>query len=98
MNSGDRSPLTSNFCLGVWKSLGNKLYKLNHGAISWDPTGTVQVGPANIVEQVQLSPKGNSFSGTFTITQYDMNKNVLAWIPGNITGTRINVDTVINTF
>ena len=98
MNSGDRSPLTSNFCLGVWKSLGNKLYKLNHGAISWDPTGTVQVGPANIVEQVQLSPKGNSFSGTFTITQYDMNKNVLASIAGTITGTRINVDTVINTF
>lgn len=98
MNSGDRSPLTSNFCLGVWKSLGNNFYKLNHGAISWDPTGTVQVGPANIVEQVQLSPKGNSFSGTFTITQYDMNKNVLASIAGTITGTRINVDTVINTF
>jgi hypothetical protein len=97
MNSGDRPPLTSSFCMGVWKRVGNN-YKLNHGAISWDSTGTVQVGAANIVEQVALAPNGESFSGTFTITQYDMNGNVLVTIPGTITGTRINVNTVINTF
>ena len=97
MNSGDRAPLTSNFCVGVWKKINNR-YKLNHAAISWDSTGTVQVGAANIVENVGLAPNGNSFSGTFTITQYDMNGNVLATVSGNITGTRIDVDTVINTF
>jgi hypothetical protein len=81
----------------VWKKINNR-YKLNHAAISWDSTGTVQVGAANIVENVGLAPNGNSFSGTFTITQYDMNGNVLATVSGNITGTRIDVDTVINTF
>ena len=97
MNSGDRSPLTGNFCMGVWRNINNH-YKLNHAAISWDPTGTVQVGAGNIVENVVLGPKGNSFFGTFTITQYDMNGNVLASVAGNITGTRIDVNTVINTF
>jgi len=97
MNSGDRSPLTGDYCMGVWKKVNNR-YKLNHAGIGWDPTGTVQVGPANIVEEVDLGPKGDAFSGTFTITQYDLNGNVLATVSGNITGIRINVDTVINTF
>jgi hypothetical protein len=97
MNSGDRSPLTGDFCIGVWKKINNH-YKLNHGSIGWDSTGTVQVGPANIVEDVELGPKGNAFSGTFTITQYDMNGNVLETVSGNIAGTRIDVNTVINTF
>jgi hypothetical protein len=83
--------------LGVWKNINNH-YKLNHGAISWDSTGTVQVGAANIVEDVVLGPRGNEFSGSFTITQYDMNGNVLETVSGNITGTRIDVHSVINTF
>ena len=73
-------------------------YKLNHAAISWDSTGTVQVGAANIVEDVVLGPKADRFSGTFTITQYDMNGNVLGTVSGDITGTRIGVNTLINTF
>jgi hypothetical protein len=97
MNSGDRAPMTSNFCLGVWKKTGNR-YKLNHAAISWDPTGTVQVGAANIVETVVLGPNGDTFSGTFTITQYDMNGDVLGSVAGKITGVRIGVNTVINSF
>ena len=97
MNSGAHAPNTSNFCLGVWKKINNH-YKLNHAAISWDSTGTVQVGAANIVENVELGPKGNAFSGTFTITQYDMNGNVLEAVSGNITGQRVDVNTVINTF
>jgi hypothetical protein len=58
----------------------------------------VQVGAANIVEDVVLGPKADRFSGTFTITQYDMNGNVLGTVSGDITGTRIGVNTLINTF
>jgi hypothetical protein len=97
MNSGDRAPLTSSFCMGVWKKVGNH-YKLNHAAISWDPTGTVQVGAANIVETVVLGPNADTFSGSFTITQYDMNGDVLGSVAGKITGTRIGVNDVINSF
>ena len=70
MNSGGRSPITGDFCLGVWQKIGDRKYKLNHFAAAWDPTGTSLVGPANIQEEVTVSPDGNQFTGSFTIDQY----------------------------
>ena len=49
MNSG-RPPMTGNFCMGAWKQTGRSTYKLNHYALSWDPTGTTLIGPANLRE------------------------------------------------
>lgn len=92
MNSGARSPITSNFCLGVWESLGGGKYKLNHFAIAWDSTGANLIGPANIKEVVTLSAEGNSFAGTFSITQYDEAGNTKGFVQGNITGRRIGVN------
>jgi hypothetical protein len=91
MNSG-RPPITSSFCLGVWKRTGESTYKLNHFALSWDPSGTVFVGPANIRENVTLNALGNSFSGTFTIDQFDTDGNTLAHIVGKITAQRVTPD------
>lgn len=103
MNSGGRAPNTGDFCLGVWAQVGPRQYKLNHFAASWDPTkGELDsagnpvgalVGPANIKELVTLSPDGNSFVGTFSIDQYDEERNHLAHLEGTITGTRITVNT-----
>ncbi len=92
MNSGARSPITSNFCLGVWEGLGNSKYKLNHFAISWDSTGSNLVGPANIKELVTLNADGTAFAGTFTIVQYDESGNIKAQVKGNITGKRMGVN------
>lgn len=91
MNSG-RPPITGNFCMGVWKSTGRFTYKLNHFGLSWDPTGTTFVGPGNIRENVTLDHSGDSYSGTFTIDQYDTNGNLLAHLQGNVTGQRITAD------
>ena len=91
MNSG-RPPITSSFCLGVWKRTGGATYKLNHFALSWDPTGTVFVGPANIREDVTLDNNGNTFSGTFTIDQFDTNGNTLGHIAGKISAQRVTPD------
>jgi hypothetical protein len=91
MNSG-RPPITSSFCLGVWKKTGESTYKLNHFALSWDPSGTVFVGPANIRENVTLNAQGSSFSGTFTIDQFDTNGNTLAHIVGKINAQRVTAD------
>lgn len=95
MNSGSRQPSTSNFCLGVWKKVGEREYKLNHFAISWtgDPAATSPLGPANIIEQVTLAPDGKSFTGSFTIVQYDESLNVKGQAAGTITGSRITVST-----
>ncbi len=93
MNSGGRSPITGNFCLGVWKSLGNSKYRLNHFSAAWDSTGSNLIGPANIKESITLAPSGNAFAGTFTIDVYDESGNNLAHVQGKITGTRIDVYT-----
>ena len=93
MNSGGRPPSTGDFCLGVWKKVGVRKYKLNHFAASWDSTGSHLLGPANIREEVTLDPGGKQFTGTFTIDQYDEVGNTLAHVQGVITGTRITVET-----
>jgi len=90
MNSS-RPPVTQSFCLGVWKKVGGLHYKLNHFAKSFDPNSN-PVGPAVIREDVVLSPGGKSFVGSFTIDQYDGAGNTLIHITGDLTGTRITVD------
>jgi len=91
MNSG-RAPMTGSFCMGVWKKTGRSSYKLNHFALSWDPTGKTLVGPANIKEEVVLDDSENSYSGTFTIDQYDTEGHLLVHISGLITAQRITAD------
>jgi hypothetical protein len=85
-------PATGNFCLGVWEKTGRFTYNLNHFGLSFNPDGSM-VGPANIRESVGLAVDGNSYSGTFSIDQYDTHLNLLAHIVGTISATRVNVDT-----
>jgi hypothetical protein len=47
-NSGGRAPKTSSFCLGIWKQVGKRKYKLNHFAVGWDATGEHFIGPGSI--------------------------------------------------
>ncbi len=93
MNSG-RAPPTSNFCMGVFEHTSVYGYKLNHYALAWDPTGTVFVGPANIREQLQLNRSGNTYSGTFSLTQYAADgSTVLAYLTGVVAANRLTPDT-----
>jgi hypothetical protein len=91
MNSG-RAPITGSFCMGVWKKTGRSSYKLNHFALSWDSTGKTLVGPANIKEEVATDNNENSYSGTFTIDQYDTEGHLLAHISGLVSAQRITAD------
>lgn len=90
--NSSRVPATGSFCLGVWKKTAQNSYKLNHFALSWDPNGNF-VGPANIREQVSVDRASKTYSGTFTLDQFDTAGNVLAHLTGNVSATRINVDT-----
>ena len=92
--NSSRPPATSNFCLGVWEKTGNHAYKLNHFALSCDFHGNL-IGPANIREEVTLDASGNSYTGKFSIDQFDLNGNTLAHVAGNISATRITIDTTI---
>ena len=90
MNSS-RDPRTQSYCLGVWKRTGHFTYALKHLAMSWDGVGN-PVGPATILENVSLAPDGDTFTGTFVLTQYEMDgTTVIAPTPiiGTLSGTRI---------
>lgn len=93
-----REPVTQSFCLGVWETGGTLQYQLNHFAISWLFSGTeTYQGPANITQSVTLSSDHNSFSGTFTIKQYDPSgtEPPQVSLTGNIEGHRITLTTPV---
>jgi hypothetical protein len=92
MNSG-RSPMSGDFCMGVWEQTSARGYMLNHYATAWDPTGTEYVGPANIRENVQLARDGDSYSGNFTLDQYAQDgTTLLAHVQGTVSAARITAD------
>ncbi|HZB87405.1 MAG TPA: hypothetical protein VE291_01995 [Terracidiphilus sp.] len=100
MNSS-RSAQDGNFCLGVWEQTGPRTFFLNH--IPWqgnvfDPTvppdtiGAPQ-GGAQILERIRLSPDGNSYEGTFTLTAYDTSGKVYVSFTGTLSAKRITPNT-----
>jgi hypothetical protein len=95
-NSGSRAPDTGNFCLGVWQQVGVRQYKLNHRAIGWVSGGSTPAYIAAITEDVTLSATGNSYSGTYKVSAYDLTGHLLQVISsGKVTADRITVaDTV----
>jgi hypothetical protein len=93
LNSGMHVPATQNYCLGIYRKIGFATYQLNHFALSYDATTGDLTAKANIREEVTLDDTGNVYSGTFTITIFDLNGNQVDQIAGTITGNRITVDT-----
>jgi hypothetical protein len=100
--SGIRDPMTGATCLGVWKQTGEHTYALNHIGLSWNPPGNAAGapvgpgGPAFIKQLVTLARDGNSYTGTFTITQLGPDGKTLA-LPGVITGTIEATRVTLNT-
>jgi hypothetical protein len=92
MNS-NRVPSTGSFCLGVWKKVGTRHYKLNHFALAFDDG--VHQGYDNIREDIVLSRDGDSFSGSFVVAKYDINGNSIVGIKGKIVGTRVKLNTTV---
>jgi hypothetical protein len=100
MNSS-RPAQDGNICLGVWAKTGKSKYHLNH--IPWggnDPTnapggiGNPQ-GGVQLTEHVTLSPDGNSYSGTFTLTAYTTNGQPTVTFTGVLAAKRITPSTSI---
>ncbi|HXS75508.1 MAG TPA: hypothetical protein VN753_04975 [Terracidiphilus sp.] len=95
-----RPPQDGNFCLGVWKQAGRSTFYLNHFAwfANQFPNDTNNgigdpVGPTHFTEKVTVTPDGNHFTGTFTLTAYDSKGNVMTAFTGALSGTRITTST-----
>ena len=95
-NSGGRAPATQAFCMGVWQQIGPRHYFLNHRAIGWDSGGTTPAYVATVVEDVTLSPSGNTFSGSYIVKLYDLSGHFLqVYSKGKVTATRITIADVV---
>jgi hypothetical protein len=92
ITNSSRPPVTSSFCLGVWKKVGPSHYRLNHFAISWDQNSN-PVGPAHLREDIVVSPDAKTFNATFSVDQFDQSGNVLVHVTGQANGRRITVNT-----
>jgi len=95
-NSGGRAPDTQSFCMGVWQQIGPRHYFLNHRAIGWVSGATTPAYVATVLEDVTLSPNGNTFSGSYIVTAYDLTGHFLQVISkGRVTGTRISITDLV---
>jgi len=101
MISGGRNPSDGDVCMGVWQQVGRSTFRLTHIALAYH--AGAYVGPATILERVTVDPSGDSFRGTFTITQYattaspgaEFDENTVVPptpIRGVITGTRVTAN------
>ena len=94
MMNSSRAPVTQSFCMGVWQKTGPSSYQLNHFALTFDTSNNF-VGPAQVQEDVTLDKKGDQYTGTFKTDFYDPSGNVIVEVVGNITATRITVNSAI---
>lgn len=97
INSG-RTPASQSFCLGTWKKVGPLTYKLNHFALSWtkDAKGEwVLQGPSNIKQEVVVDAKHETYTGTFTLDDYDTKGKLLAHHSATIIGKRLGIDSPV---
>jgi hypothetical protein len=98
MNSA-RPAQDGSFCLGVWTRTGKLGYYVNH--IPWQGNDTENApagignptGGAQLTEKIQLSPNGNSYSGTFRLDAYDTTGHVTVSFTGVLTAKRVTPST-----
>lgn len=92
--SAPHSPASGNICMGVWQSLGSRVYQLNHFALGFDATGTFS-STVQIHQTVTISPGGTMYTGTYIIDVYDVKGNHIDHINGLVTATRLTVDSPV---
>ena len=98
-NSGLHAPITSNFCLGVWKRVGSNSYQLTHFPLAWDSNGENPADAIRLTETVRLTD-ANHMTGKFTFKVYpwtttdslDVSGPAVATVTGTLTAVRVTVD------
>lgn len=87
------NPALGNICLGVFVQTGPQTYLLHHVYWNFDNTGTV-IGRGIWIQNIKLDRSGSSYSGTWTMTNFDLDGNEiltgpLAPISGDLVAARI---------
>lgn len=90
------SPASGNICLGTWESDGDRVYNLNHFALNYDTTSGAWTGTVNIHQAVTVSLGGTMYTGTYIIDVYDAKANHVDHIAGQVSATRITLDSKVD--
>lgn len=93
--SAPHSPASGNICMGVWRTTAPGTYQLNHFALTFDPTSGAFNGTVQIHQTLTLSPGGTLYAGTYIIDVYDVKANHVDHIGGQVTATRITLDSTV---
>ena len=84
-------PRAGNVCLGAWKRITRRTYKLAHRVWSYDINGNF-MGTVHLSETLTLGNHGNTHSGSFTSGLYDPSGTFQGEVTGSVTGERISVE------
>jgi len=92
-----RPPVTGDVCLGAWTQQGGPhKVKVSHYAPIFDTDNLTLLGTLNFIEELTLSPDGQSYAGTMVSTGYDLIGNVMFQFEGQAAATRVDVGTPVN--
>jgi hypothetical protein len=84
-------PRTGNVCLGAWKAVGKRTFKLAHRVWIYDTEGNFG-GTIHLSETIYLGHKGQTHTGTFALDFYDPAGNFQFEVPGDVVAERVSVE------
>jgi hypothetical protein len=86
-------PILGNVCIGVWKQVAPRTFKLRHTTWNWDTDGHL-TGTFVLIMTVKLDRHGNTFAGSYVADSYDLAGNIIPamHVEGVSKAVRITVD------
>ena len=85
------APATGPLCLGVWKQVGQRTFRLHHVGWNFDINGN-SLGTFTLNETNTIGPNGKTYQGTFDLKFYDVGGNLVQDVTGTQTAIRITVN------
>jgi hypothetical protein len=85
--------VVGNFCVGVWKQIGPRTFRLHHTGWTFDDNGN-STGSFIINETDTVAPNGMSYTGNFDFKVYDTSGDYISGTEttGTIAASRITVN------
>jgi hypothetical protein len=84
------APATGPLCVGVWKQVGTRTFRLHHVGWNFDINGN-SLGSFTLDETNIVSRNGLTYKGTFDLKFYDVDGNLVDEVTGTQTAARITV-------
>ena len=86
-------PLLGNVCVGIWKRVGPRTFKLHHVAWNWKPDGTWD-GTFQLDVTFRLDRRGQFYTGTWVADSFNTDGTVIPELhfEGIARATRIGFD------